>query len=255
MEGRKLVLRVLAHVSCEGGNCARVGGFQLGKRVEITFCGGIIKFFWGEWFEGTHCLNPTSEQKVTDRPPPKILHRFCKGRAYTNAGAELLVGGFEPRRNVDGVAVSGIVEEPATAEISDDRWSRMDSDTRYPQRDTLFLAAFAERLGIFVQCQCAGYGASGMVRLLSWRPEQNMQGISNDLGDRTIVRKYDIGHACEVVVEKRPKHSRFQRLYERSEALDVGKQRCDLAALPTEIDRVRIAGQPLGNIWRKVTRK
>src|SRR5207237_8827545 len=59
------------------------------------------------------------------RPATEILHGICETRACTNAGAKLLVGRFEPRRDVDGIAVSSVVEEPAAAEIPDDCRSGM----------------------------------------------------------------------------------------------------------------------------------
>jgi hypothetical protein len=94
-----------------------------------------------------------------------------------------------------------------------------------------------------------------MVRLLAGSPEQHMQGISNDLCNRTIVRKHQVGHACEIVVEKRPKHVGFERLHKRGEAGNVGEKRCDFTTLPAKINRVRIAGKSCSQIGREVTRK
>ena len=94
-----------------------------------------------------------------------------------------------------------------------------------------------------------------MVRLLAGGPEQHVQGIADDLCHRAVVREHDVRHAGEVVVEQRPKHVGFERLHQRGEAGNVGEQRRDLAALPAEIDRVRIAGKPLGQIGREVTRQ
>ena len=151
VEGRKLIPRVLANVACERGNRTRIARFQLGERVHITFCGGAIVLIFAKRLESTHCLYPASQHKVTDRPTTEILHRFCESRAYTNAGAESLVGGFEPRRNVDGIAVGSVVKESTSPEIADYCRSRMDPKTRYAQCDALFLAAFAKRLGKFVE--------------------------------------------------------------------------------------------------------
>lgn len=151
MEGRQLILRVLANVACERCNCARIGRFELGKRVHITFCGGAIILFEPKGFERTHRLDSASQHKVTDRPSTEILHCFGESRAHTNASAELLVGSFEPRRNVDGIAIGGVVEESTSPEITNYCWSRVDPNTRYPQRNALFLATCAERLGKFVE--------------------------------------------------------------------------------------------------------
>ena len=60
-----------------------------------------------------------------------------------------------------------------------------------------------------------------MVRLLTRRSEQNVQGIPNNLGDRTILGKYDICHACEIVIEKGSEDGRFQCLDKCRETFDV----------------------------------
>ena len=131
----------------------------------------------------------------------------------------------------------------------------VNANSRDPQRDALLLAAVAERLGVFVQRQRASDRAGGMVRLLAGGSEQHVQGIADDLGDRAVMGKHDIGHAGEVFVEQRPEHARLQRLHQRGEAGNVGEQRRDLAALAAEIDRVGVAGQPLGQVRREVARQ
>jgi len=42
---------------------------------------------------------------------PEVLYLCCKNCADANAGAELFVGGFQPRRDVDGIAIGCTVEE------------------------------------------------------------------------------------------------------------------------------------------------
>jgi len=94
-----------------------------------------------------------------------------------------------------------------------------------------------------------------MVRLLTWSPEQHMQGVSNNLCNRTIVRKHNVGHACKIIVEKRPKHVGFERLDQRGKAGNVAEQRRDLATLAPKINCIHIAREPLSQIGRKVPRK
>ena len=65
----------------------------------------------------------------------------------------------------------------------------------------------------------------------------------------------DLGHAGEVVVQKRLQHLGVERLDERREAGDVGEERRDLAALSAEIDGLAIRRQPFGEIGRKVARQ
>ncbi len=73
---------------------------------------------------GPQRLAPSAQDDVADRPALEI-HRGLRDRlADADTRAEMLVGGFQPRRGVDGVAVGGVVEEVATAEIADQRRAR-----------------------------------------------------------------------------------------------------------------------------------
>ena len=57
--------------------------------------------------------------------------------------------------------------------------------------------------------------------------------------ERSLVCEHDIGHGDEIVVEERAEHVGFERLNQRREAGDIGKQRCDLAALSAQVDALR----------------
>src|SRR5437899_2478437 len=94
-----------------------------------------------------------------------------------------------------------------------------------------------------------------MVRLLTWGTEQHMQGVTNDLCNRTIVRKHNVSHACKIIVEKRPKDLGFERLDQRGKASNVAEQRRDLATLPPKINCIHIAGKALSKIGREVPRE
>ena len=58
-------------------------------------------------------------------------------RADADAGAKLLVGAFEPRRDIDGVAIGGVVEKMAAAEGADDRRPGMRADPRQRRAQVL----------------------------------------------------------------------------------------------------------------------
>src|SRR5262249_60290582 len=123
MEACELVLWLLSEMRRKGGNSARIACFQLGKRLQITLRGGIIKLFGCKGFEGTQGLRSTSEQQITNRPPMEILHGLCERCTDTNASTKLFVGSFEPRSNINCIAIGGVIEEAGTAEIPDDRAS------------------------------------------------------------------------------------------------------------------------------------
>ena len=91
--------------------------------------------------------------------------------------------------------------------------------------------------------------------MLTWGSEQYVQGIADDLGDGAIMGKHDIGHAREILIEQRPEYAGLQRLYECRETSDIGEKRCDLTALPTEIDGISIPSKTLGEVWREIPRQ
>ena len=109
----------------KGSGGARIACFQLGKRLQITLRGGIIKFFGSKRFEGTKRLRSASEQQIPNGPTMEILHGLCQRCTDTDASTKLFVGGFEPRSNVDCIAIGGVIEETDAAEIPDKRQSGM----------------------------------------------------------------------------------------------------------------------------------
>src|SRR5215813_15424891 len=111
MEACELVLWLLSEMRRKGGNSARIACFQLGKRLQITLRGRIIKLFGSKGFEGTQGLRSTSEQQITNRPPMEILHRLSERCTDTDTSSELFVGRFESRTYINCVAISGVIEE------------------------------------------------------------------------------------------------------------------------------------------------
>ena len=87
-----------------------------------------------------------------------------------------------------------------------------------------------------------------MIRLFARSTKQHMQCISDDLRERAIVREYNVGHACKIVVEERAKDGRFQRLHKSSEARNVAEKGRDLTALSAEINGTGVVCQALGNV-------
>src|SRR5262245_13440644 len=101
----------------EGGDGARIPYFQLGKRLQITLRGGIIKLFGSKGFEGTQSLRSTPEQQITNRSSLEILHGLCQCCTDTDTRPKPLVGCFEPRNNINCIAIGGVIEEADATEI------------------------------------------------------------------------------------------------------------------------------------------
>ena len=79
-------------------------------------------------FECVQRLTLAPENEITNRPAAELSRLRRESSAYAYAGAELLVGCFQTRRDVDGIAISRVVEEAATAEITDDRRPGVSAD-------------------------------------------------------------------------------------------------------------------------------
>ena len=99
-----------------------------------------------------------------------------------------------------------------------------------------------------IQRQGARDGAGGLVGLFARRTEQDVNGVADDLRQRSVMSEHDIGHADEIVVKERAKNIGFERLDQRREACNIGKQCRDLAALSAQVERFGLAGEALSQI-------
>lgn len=139
-------------------------GFKLGERVEVTFQGGIVVD--AQRLEGAQRFGLAPQDEVADRPAAEISG-LCDRRTRADARAEPLVGGFETRRDGDGIVMGRIFEESSAAEISDDGGLGMHADPHHAQSD-----AFPRQhsRNDSLQSSIAGAHATGtrsMVRLLA----------------------------------------------------------------------------------------
>ena len=123
MEASELIASVLPNMRCKGRNCTgvSVSGFEFGKGHQITACRGIFELFYPKRLEGTQSLRPAPQHQVTYRSTPEFLHFRRDYCANANAGAQLLIGGFQSCCNVDGVALGCVVEKATATEIPHDR--------------------------------------------------------------------------------------------------------------------------------------
>ena len=71
----------------------------------------------------------------------KLFHLCCQCPAGAYAGTKLLVGDFETCCDIDGVAISRVVEEASPAEITDYRRPGVNADTGYSKGDVLCRAS------------------------------------------------------------------------------------------------------------------
>ena len=95
----------------------RVPRLELGKSLGILRSRRALKTLRRQRLESAQRPAASAQYEITDRTAPKIRDTAGDRGADADAGAQMLVGGLEPCRGVDGVAVSRVVEETVAAEI------------------------------------------------------------------------------------------------------------------------------------------
>jgi hypothetical protein len=138
VEACELILRQFSEVGCEGGNGVRIASFEFGKSILVALVSGITMLLGAKGLEYTERLGLAPQDQVADRPSAEPFHLVCESCAGTDASAELFVGRLESRGHIDGVAISSVVEETATAKISYNRWPSMDPDAGDAQRNAFW---------------------------------------------------------------------------------------------------------------------
>src|SRR6185437_7475154 len=114
--------RVVGMQSDQGGKSRhrrRVARLEFCKSFGILRGRLALEAFGRQRLEGAQRLAASAQHEITDRPALKPCDAVGDRGADANSGAEMLVGRLEPRRGVDGVAIGGVVEETAAAEIAD----------------------------------------------------------------------------------------------------------------------------------------
>src|ERR1700676_1077503 len=145
----------------------RVAGLQLGESLGILPDRGPLERRRPQWLVGPKRLAAPAQQQIADRPALEIRRAFGDAGADANARAEKLVGGLEPRRDVDGVAIGSVIEEAVAAEIADQRRAGVNADTGGAEIHALGLPALAKRLRPDVETMRAGDRARRIIRLVA----------------------------------------------------------------------------------------
>src|SRR5688572_7695148 len=127
--------------------------------------------FWGEGLECPQRRALAAEYEVANGPPFKITDSLGNTLANADARAELLVHRLEPGGRVDSIAVSGVIEKAAAAEVPDDCGPGVNSDARHPEHDAVSPPACTKLFREGVELHSAGHGAGRVVRLVGRRPE------------------------------------------------------------------------------------
>src|ERR1700722_391875 len=92
--------------------------FELGKGLRILLRRRSMETRLRKRLKGPQRLAAPTQHKIADRPASKLLCAVSDRGADANMRSEKLVGSLQPRRRVDSVAISGVVEETAAAEVT-----------------------------------------------------------------------------------------------------------------------------------------
>src|SRR4051812_34593055 len=144
VKARKLVGAAAADQTGEGRDRAGVSGFHHGERLEVSACPGLGVFDGRQRLQGTDRLRSALQHEIADRAADEALSPCRNVAADADRRAELLVHRFETSSDVDGVAVSRVLEEAAAAEIAHDRRSGMNADPRRPQGNPAVIPGLAK---------------------------------------------------------------------------------------------------------------
>src|SRR5262249_18748839 len=151
MEACELVLRLPTEMCREGRQSAMIPCFQFGKRIQVTLRRGVIKLFGQKRLKSTYGLHSTSKQQITNRPAVEILDGLCERCTDTDASAKLFVDTFESRRNINCVAMGGVIKESGTAKIPHNGRPGVRANPGDTYHDVIFAAPLAKRLSTDVQ--------------------------------------------------------------------------------------------------------
>ena len=141
MKARELVGAAAADETGEGRDRAGVSGFHHGKRLEVNTRPRLGIFRGRQRLQGTDRLRSTLQHEISDGAADEALGARRNIAADTDRRAELLVRRLETSSDVDGVAVSRVLEEAAAAEIADDRRSGVNADPRRSQGNPALVPA------------------------------------------------------------------------------------------------------------------
>ena len=255
MKARELVGAATAHEAGERRDRARVSGFHHGERLEVNTRSAARIFGGRQRLQGTDRFRSTLQQEISDGAADEALGSCGNIAADTDGRAELLVRRLQTSSDVDGVAISRVLEEAAAAEIADDRRSGVNTDPRRSQGNPALVPEPAELACERIEGKRTHDRARRMIELLARRPEQHVQRVADDLCDRAVMGEDDLRHAGEVVVQKRLEYLWVERLDKRGEAGDIGEERRYFAALSAKVDRLAVRRQPFGEIRREVARE
>ena len=111
------------------------------------------------------------------------------------------IGTFETRGEVDGIADHGIIHAMFRAHISNNRFTRINTDTCFEEWFIFLFPLFSELEERFLHFDRSKASASGVIFLDERSPPEANNGIAFKFINDPIVFGNDIPHISEVFIE------------------------------------------------------
>ena len=146
MEAGQRIVRMLPDQGREGRHRRDVVGLQFGECFAVLPRRRGLEDGRRQGLVGPQRLAAAAQHEIADRPPAEVFRPLRRSRAHADAGAEILVGGLQPRRDIDRIAIGCVIEKPITSEVSDQRRPGMDADPGRAKIDPLGFPALAKCL-------------------------------------------------------------------------------------------------------------
>src|SRR5437763_5756238 len=118
----------------------------MSKSLEIGRGGRIVVLRRWQRFKCAQRRASAAQDEIADRPSLDLGNFRHDRLTGADTRSELFVRRLEPRRDIDGVAIGGVIEEAAAAEIPDNRRAGMNSDPRHTDADPIALPRLSEDL-------------------------------------------------------------------------------------------------------------
>src|ERR1700722_2998886 len=185
----KCVAGMQAYQRRKGWHRCGVTGFELGEGLGILRRHRPPECRLRQRLVSPQRLAAPSQQEVADRPAVKLRCAVSDRGTDANACAKKLVGGLKSCRSIDGVAISGVVEETAAAEVTDQRRASVNANAGGTEIHPLGLPPFAKSLGPDIKIVGAGNSARRIVRLVSRRVKEYLDRVPDDLCHRALMRE------------------------------------------------------------------
>src|SRR5438874_1307145 len=163
---------------------------------------------------------------------PSEARRRAIKRAFRrhDRGTEIFIGALKPRRHVHGVAHYRVIEALARADIADQRVAGIKTDALAQSETLPFRRLAVELVQTAAAAQRRADGVCRVVGIVERRTAYRDDGVADIFVDEAAVILDDVGHRREIFVHEMHEVGRSERLGNRREAGEIGKEDGDVAS-------------------------